>query len=322
MLASKAAAVHVGIDMSKAEQVVHILPSGERFTLANDAAGRTELVHRMQRQRVARIVLEPSGSYEQATFKALRAAGLPVFMVPAEKIRAFAMATRGPLKTDAIDAQVLAHYATLFEPPAPMPRSALAERLHELLLLREQFVAWRAAAKCKLEQACDGEARRLLAAEIKHHDGRIARLEQRLRTLVAADADAADLCRRLRTAPGIGELTAFAILADLPELGHLDRRKIARLVGVAPIARDSGASRGYRAIHGGRFRLRRILFMGVLGAVARPNADNALADFYRRRLNDGAAAKAAIVAAINKLLARLNAMVRDRKDWADNPLLA
>jgi transposase len=308
--------------MSKAEQVVHIQPSGQHFTLANDEAGRAELVRRLKRLPVARIVLEPSGSYEQATFKTLRAAGLPVFMVPAEKIRAFALATRGPLKTDAIDAQTLAHYATLFEPPAPIPRGPLAERLHELLLLREQFVAWRAAAKCKLEQARDGEARRLLVAEIKHHDGRVARLEQRLRAIIAADADAADLCRRLRTAPGIGELTAFAILADLPELGRLDRRKIARLVGVAPIARDSGASKGYRAIHGGRFRLRRILFMGVLGAVARPQADNSLADFYRRRLNDGAAAKAAIVAAINKLLARLNAMVRDRKDWADNPLQA
>ncbi len=322
MLASKTAAVHVGIDMSKVEQVVHILPAGQRFTLGNDTAGRAELVRRLRRLPVARIVLEPSGSYEQATFKALRDAGLPVFMVPAEKIRAFALATRGPLKTDAVDAQTLAHYAALFEPPAPMPRGALAERLHELLLLREQFVAWRAAAKCKLEQAQDREVRRLLTAEIKHHDGRIARLEQRLRAIVADDADAADLCRRLRTAPGIGELAAFAILADLPELGRLDRRKIARLVGVAPIARDSGASKGYRAIHGGRFRLRRILFMGVLGAVSRPAADNSLADFYRRRISDGAATKAALVAVINKLLARLNAMVRDRKDWLDNPLLA
>lgn len=322
MLASKAAAVHVGIDISKAEQVIHILPGGQRFTLANDAAGRTELVRRLRRLPVARIVLEPSGSYEQATFRALRAAGLAVFMVPAEKIRAFALATRGPLKTDAIDAQVLAHYAALFEPPAPMPRGPLAERLHELLLLREQFVAWRAAARCKLEQAQGSEARRLLRAEIKHLDGRVAGLERSLRTTVDSDPDAAELCRRLRTAPGIGELTACAILADLPELGRLDRRKIARLVGVAPIARDSGASRGYRAIHGGRFRLRRILFMGVLGAVTRPGADNSLADFYRRRRHNGAAAKAALVAAINKLLARLNAMVRDRKDWADSPLPA
>lgn len=322
MLTSKAAAVHVGIDMSKAEQVVHILPAGQRFTLSNDEAGRAELVRRLNRLPVARIVLEPSGSYEQATFKALRAAGLPVFMVPAEKIRAFALATRGPLKTDAIDAHTLAHYASLFEPPQPMPRGALAERLHELLLLREQFVAWRAAAKCKLEQAQDREARRLLRAEIKHLDGRVTRLEHCLRSAVAADPDAADLCRRLRTAPGIGELAAFAILADLPELGRLDRRKIARLVGVAPIARDSGASQGYRAIHGGRFRLRRILFMGVLGAVSRANADNSLADFYRRRLDHGTAAKAAVVAAINKLLARLNAMVRDRTDWTDTPIPA
>jgi transposase len=322
MLASKAATVHVGIDMSKAEQVVHILPSNQHFTLANDTAGRAELVRRLKQLPVARIVLEPSGSYEQATFKTLRAAGLPVFMVPAEKIRAFALATRGPLKTDAIDAQVLAHYAELFEPPAPMPRGALAERLHELLLLREQFVAWRAAAKCKLEQAQASEARRVLRAEIKHLDGRVACLERSLRTTVASDADAAELCRRLRTAPGIGELTAFAIIADLPELGRLDRRKIARLVGVAPIARDSGASKGYRATHGGRFRLRRILFMGVLGAVSRANADNALADFYRRRLDNGTAAKAAVVAAINKLLARLNAMVRHRRDWADHPIPA
>lgn len=322
MLASKAAAVHVGIDMSKAEQVVHILPDGQRFTLANDTAGRAELVRRLKRMPVARIVLEPSGSYEQATFKALHSAGLPVFMVPAEKIRAFALATRGPLKTDAIDAQVLAHYAALFEPPAPMPRSALAERLHELLLLREQFVAWRAAAKCKLEQAQTSEARRMLRVSIRHLDGRIACLERSLRAAVASDSETAELCRRLRTAPGIGELSAFAILADLPELGRLDRRKIARLVGVAPIARDSGATKGYRAIHGGRFRLRRILFMGVLGAVARPDADHALADFYRRRLDHGSAAKVAIVASINKLLARLNAMVRDRSDWTNHPIPA
>lgn len=322
MLASKAAAVHVGIDMSKAEQVVHILPGGQCFTLANDADGRAELVRRLQRLAVARIVLEPSGSYEQATFKALRAAGLPVFMVPAEKIRAFALATRGPLKTDAIDAQVLAHYAALFEPPAPMPRGVLGERLHELLLLREQFVAWRAAAKCKLEQSQGSETRRMLRAEIKHLDGRIACLERSLRAIVAGDADATELCRRLRTAPGIGELTAFAILADLPELGRLDRRKLARLVGVAPIARDSGAAKGYRATQGGRFRLRRILFMGVLAAVSRAKADNALADFYRRRLDNGAAAKAAVVAAINKLLARLNAMVRDHRDWIDHPIPA
>ena len=313
MLAKVRPIVHAGIDVSKDTLVVALRPLGERFEVTNDAAGRRSLVMRLKRLRIGRIVLEPSGGYEYEILKLLRARKLPVVMVPADKVRHFARATIGAVKTDPIDADVLAHYAEVVPVPEPCPRSETAEQLHECLVLRDQLVQQRSGLRCKAQQVRSPVLRQIIAVQLATLKTSIAELDKIMRDLITKDPVSEALFRRLITAPGLGRLTAINLIADLPELGRIAYRKVVCLVGVAPICRDTGKSRGYRAISGGRYRLRHILYMAVLAAIRAGKND--LATYYERLRSAGKRAKVAIVATINKLLKRLNAMVQAGTCW-------
>lgn len=243
----------VGIDVAKAELVVATRPTGEPWAVPNDEAGVAALAARLRREPPALVVLEATGGYELLAAAALAAAGLPVAVVNPRQVRDFAKATGELAKTDRLDAGVLALFAERVRPPArPLP-NAESQALEALLTRRRQLLEMLHAERNRLGQV-SGRGQRAVAKSLKAH---IAYLERELR---ATDTDLGAAIREspawrekddlLRSVPGVGRVLALTLLAELPELGRLSRREIAKLVGVAPLSRDSGTLRGRRFIHG------------------------------------------------------------------------
>ena len=302
----------VGIDVAKDRLDLHVRPSGEAFSVARDGKGLDELVARLRTLEVALIVLEATGGFETTVAGALCAAGLPLAVVNPRQIRDFARATGRLAKTDALDAAVHAHFAEAVRPdPRPVP-DAQARSLGELISRRRQIVEMMTAERNRRGRLT---SRRM----IKSVDRLLKALQRELSDL---DADLDETIRGtpawretddlLKSVPGIGDVTARTLIAELPELGTLDRKKIAALVGVAPFNRDSGTLRGKRTIWGGRANVRAALYMAALVA-SRHNP--VLRRFYHRLLKAGKPKKVALTAVMRKLLTILNAMVRDRTPW-------
>lgn len=304
---------YVGVDVSKERLDVCVLPHGEAFALARTPQGIDELIARLKPLAPQLIVLEATGGLERVVTAALAGAGLAVVAVNPRQIRDFARATGVLAKTDALDAAVIAHFAQAVR-PAPRPlRDDDAQRLAELVTRRRQVIEMAVAERNR---------KRLVqtAALRKRIDKVIAVLERELADL---DRDIGEKVREspvwretedlLKSVPGVGDQTARVLIAELPELGQLDRRRIAALVGVAPMNRESGAWRGKRTIQGGRASVRATLYMAALVAV---RFNPTLKAFYQRLRAAGKAPKTALVAAMRKLLTILNAIVRDKKPWA------
>jgi transposase len=308
--------VYVGIDVARDRLVAHVRPLALDFAVDNDPAGRRRLVRDLKRHRPHRVVLEPTGGYERAAAKALRDADLPTYLVNPAKVRAFATSTIGLAKTDALDAAALAHFAQVCQPPEPILRDQDADRLAEHLAWRDRLVADRNSLANHAAHLTDPALRRRARSTLDTLDGEIDFVCGAMRKIVDGAPRLAALCRRLKTAPGIGDLSAFALIARLPELGRLDGKKIASLVGVAPHPWDSGRFKGRRIIQGGRFNLRRSLYMAALAAA---RSDGSLRDFSRRLKSNGKPPKVALMAVLRKLLCRLNAMVAHDQDWVDQP---
>ena len=304
--------VFVGVDVAKDRLDVHVLPSGEALAVPNNDAAVLQLTTILAGLSPALVVLEATGGYEARLAADLAAAGLPVAVVNPRQVRDFARATGRLAKTDRIDAALLALFAERIRPePRPMP-DAQGRALAELVARRRQVVEMvvmegnrrRCARNPKVRAAIDATLA-VLRAQLAGLDGDI---ENAVRTspLWRATEDL------LRSVPGIGGVTARTLIADLPELGHLDRRRLAALVGVAPVNRDSGQQRGYRAIAGGRASLRNALFMATLVAVRR-NA--VLKAHYEALVARGRPKKVALIACIRRLLGILNAIVRTKTPW-------
>jgi transposase len=256
-------------------------------------------------------VLEATGGYEAPVVAALTVARLPVVVINPRQARRFAESTGRLAKTDRLDAAVLAHFADAIRPEVrPLP-DAQTQALAALVDRRRQLIAMRTAEQNRLELAGPAVAR-----DIRQHivwlDRRIDRSEQELAAAIAASPVWQAKDDLLRSAPGIGPAVSRTLLGELPELGALPGRRIAALVGVAPVARDSGRRTGERAIAGGRAGVRAALYMAILSAV---RYNPLVRAFYARLRAAGKAIKVAQVAAMRKLLVILNAMVRDNKPW-------
>ena len=305
----------IGIDVAKAELVVAARPSGERWTVANDERGIRTLVERLKGQPPELIVLEATGGYELLCVAALVAAALPVVVANPRQVRDFAKATGQLAKTDRIDADILALFADRVRPTVRVLPDADAQELEALLARRRQLLEMLGAEKNRLGQVF-GRGKRPVKKSLKTH---IAFLERELRI---ADTDLGALVREspawrerdelLQSVPGVGRVLSLTLLADLPELGRLSRREIAKLVGVAPLSRDSGSFRGRRFVQGGRASVRAVLYMGALVATKR-NA--VISAFYQRLLAAGKPKKLALVACMRKLLTILNTMARTQQPW-------
>jgi transposase len=303
--------VFVGIDVAKAQLDIALRPTGERWALTNDDAGIAVLVPRLQAIAPQLIVLEATGSYQRAVVAALAAAGLPVAVVNPRQARDFAKATGQLAKTDALDARALAHFAEAVRPmPRPLPDTQ-ADELRALLARRRQLVTMRTAEQNRL-----GSAPPRLQPDIQAHitwlNTRLTSLDDDLDTTLRASPVWQEREELLRSVPGIGPVCARTLLLDLPELGTLNRQRLAALVGVAPLNRDSGILRGSRATWGGRAHVRATLSMSTLVAVRYHPVFKA---FYERLRAAGKAAKVALTACMRTRLTILNAMVTHHAPW-------
>jgi len=302
----------VGIDVAKDRLDVHVRPSGEAFAVSRDHEGLSALSERLRALAPTLVVMEASGGFEVTVAAALSAAGLPLAVVNPRQIRDFARATGRLAKTDALDAAAIAHFAEAIRPqPRPL-RDAQARELAELVARRRQVIDMMGAERNRLRQLHSVR----LKTRIERH---LTALQKEL-TEIEDDLD--DAIRRtpvwrekeelLTSVPGVGDATARTLLAELPELGTLDRKAIAALAGLAPFNRDSGTLRGRRTIWGGRASVRTALYMAALVAARR---NSSIAAFYARLRAAGKPAKLALTACMRKLLTILNAVLRDRRPW-------
>ena len=302
---------YVGIDVAKARVDVAVRPSGDIWSVDYDETGVAGLVDRLQAMRPAAVLLEATGGLEVPLASALAAAALPVVVVNPRQVRDFAKATGRLAKTDALDAQVLAHFAEAVRPPVRQLRDEDTQELNAMTTRRNQMMTMLVSEKNRLSRAIPS-----VLPSIQSH---IAWLEQELKDL---DDGLRQTLRRspvwrekddlLRSVPGVGEQLSLTLLAYLPELGTLNRKQIAALVGVAPINRDTGTMRGRRAVWGGRARVRTVLYMGALVASRR---NPVIREFYQRLLAAGKSKKVALTACMRKLLVILNDMVKSGQHW-------
>ncbi len=310
-----ASTTFIGIDVARDRLDLAVRPTGEPWQVANDPAGHAALVARLRARRPRVIVLEATGGLERPLLAALGGAGLPVVAVNPRQVRDFARARGTLAKTDALDAQVLAHFAAAVQPPVrPLPTAA-TQQLAALVTRRRQLLVMRVA-----EQNRRASAPPAIRADIDAH---LAWLRQ---ALTAVDADLHQAIQAnprwraqedlLRGVPGVGPVASVTLLAELPELGTLNRKQIAALVGVAPLNRDSGTWRGHRSIWGGRAAVRAALYMAALvGSRHNP----VLRAFYQRLVAAGKPKKVALTACMRKLLTICNAMLKHQTRWAPPP---
>jgi transposase len=306
-------ACHLGLDVAKDTLELASEPAGVRGTFANDSVGHAALVAQCQAQPVALIVIEATGGYETAAVAALAQAGLPVIVVNPRQVRDFAKAVGRLAKTDRIDAQVLALFGARLQPtPRPLPDEATQE-LEAVLTRRRQLLEMLHAERQRRPRARGRVVRRSLDAHIRWLERQVIDTDATLEAAIQASPVWRVHDQLLQSVPGVGPTLARTLLGLVPELGHLDRHAIAALVGVAPLARDSGTLRGRRTCWGGRPAVRTVLYMAALTA-ARWNP--VLRAFYQRLRAAGKPAKVALTAVARKLIVLLNAILRDHRPWA------
>ncbi len=307
--------VFIGIDVSKGALDVASFADNQQWHLSNDEAGVERLVEILAGLAPSLVVMESTGGYEAPAAIALGKAGIISAVVNPREVRDFARATKKLAKTDSIDAQILAHFAAAIRPePRPISDEDMQD-LEAILARRRQIIDMLTAEKNRLHAA-----RKAVKAEIKNHIGdlekRLAQIESSLSGRIKESPTQSNKDRILRSAPGVGPTLSMTLLVDLPELGNLNRKQIAALVGVAPLNRDSGTFRGKRRIWGGRGQVRATLYMAALVATRH---NPIIRQFYTRLCEAGKAKKVALIACMRKLLTILNAMLKHNEPWAFSP---
>lgn len=309
-------ACYVGIDVAKATLDVALTVPLSLGPFANDEAGHTALIAALTPLAPTLIVLEATGGYERAVTVALAAAGLPVVVANPRQVRDFGKATGQLAKTDRLDAAVLAQFAARVQPAVRPVPDATAQELRDLVTRRRQLVDMLGQERNRLGLA-RGRVRRELQSHIRWLERRVHESDDDLRQAIEQSPVWRVRDDLLQGVPGIGPVVAQTLLATLPELGRLDRKQIAALVGVAPLNRDSGQWRGRRQVWGGRAPVRAVLYMATLVGVRH---NPVLRAFYQRLRTAGKPAKVALVACMRKLLTILNAMLAHQTPW--HPALA
>ena len=301
----------VGIDVSKAVLDVALLASGEATKFANDPVGIEELGKKLLFCKADLVVMEATGGYETAVATALVSGGFRVAVVNPRQIRDFARASGRLAKTDRIDAEVIAAFGQAIEPEIVRLPDEEARKLEALVVRRRQLVTMRVQEVMRLGLA-QGAMRKGIKAHIDWLEKEIDKLDVDLTAGLRSSPAWRAKDELLRSMKGIGPVTSGTLLVALPELGRLDRRAIAALVGVAPFNCDSGVRRGRRAIYGGRSQVRTLLYMAATTAV---RSNPVIRAFYERLKARGKPHKVAMVACMRKMLTILNAMVRQSTPW-------
>ena len=307
-----AGAVFAGIDVSKDRLDVHLRPSGRSLAVPRDGPGLERLVADLRRLAPTLVVMEATGGFEVTVAAALAGAGLPLAVVNPRQIRDFARATGRLAKTDRLDAEAIALFAERVRPEPRPIADAEARALAELVARRRQIVEMIGMEANRRRQARTARVARTIAATLQVLEAQLADLDRDIGTALRASPAWRQADDLLRSVPGIGPIASRTLIAEMPELGRLDRREAAALVGVAPLNRDSGQMRGHRAIAGGRATVRNALFMATLSAV---RWNPPLKAHYQQLVERGRPKKVAIVACMRRLLGILNAIIRTGQPW-------
>lgn len=307
---------YVGIDVSKHywDVAVHGQNTVSRFSA--DETGITQFLTWLKTLEPVHVCFEATGGYERLLRETLHRCGVAVSVINPRQIRDFARATGELAKTDAIDARIIARFAAMINPPPEDPPNQAQERLRALRARRQQVVQSLTQEKNRLGTAPDEEMRELIQQTIDFHNRQLRELDQRIAKATAEDPELRQRLTLLVTVPGVGEVTAAALVAELPELGAMNRGQAAKLVGLAPLNRDSGMLRGKRMIGGGRTAVRRSLYMATLVATRHNDTIRA---HYQQLVVRGKAKMAALVACMRKLLLILNAMIKNQTPWKNLP---
>lgn len=303
--------VCVGVDIAKSTMDVAVSNSMEAHQFANDDDGISHAVCYIASLKPAGIILEATGGLEMPLAAALQAAGLPVAVINPRQVRDFARATGALAKTDTIDARILALFGVRIRPEIRILPDKETCEMGNLLTRRRQLVEMITAEHNRLLQA-DNDIRHDIEAHIRWLAEALSKINEDVENRIKRSPSWHEKDTILKSVPGVGKVVSSTLLIELPELGKLNRRKIAALAGVAPLNRDSGTLRGKRTVWGGRAKLRAVLYMASLVASRR---NPVIADFYQRLLDAGKAKKVALVACMRKLLTILNAMMRTMTVW-------
>lgn len=306
---------NIGIDVSKQLLEVAVHEHDFRYRCPNTSSAFAELLAELIALRPARIVVEATGGLEKPVVAALHAAGLPVVVINPRQVRAFAKAIGQLAKTDRLDAAVLAHFAAAIKPPLRPLKSKEEQDLEALMGRRGQLVEMLVAEKNRRNSATSEAVRETIKEHIDWLEDRIAELDEQLQARLVSSTAWQNKAAILQSVPGIGRVVSFSFLAELPELGTLNRQRISKLVGVAPLNCDSGQQRGGRHIFGGRARVRSMLYMATFTAM---RFNPVIKEFYQRLVAKGKPHKVALTACMRKLLSIINLMVRNQTLWVND----
>jgi transposase len=302
----------IGIDVSKAKLELAFDEQTTHAVVSNDPKGIDELMELLPEPKSCLIVLEATGNYERAIVVQLVDAGHVVSVVNPRQVRDFAKAIGKLAKTDKIDARVIAQYGKLIRPRAIVKTKELQGELDQLVTRRRQLISTRTAEKNRQGQAVSKVVRKSIQRVLDAINKDVKEIDREIEKLVQSDDQWKARAKLLGTMPGIGDVTSKTLIAELPELGELNRKQIAALVGLAPINRDSGTMRGRRSIFGGRQALRSALYMATLSA---RRCNPAIAAFSQRLEEQGKPPKVIITACMRKILITLNTMVKTNSPW-------
>jgi len=305
----------VGIDVSKDTLDVVLRPTGEYLQAPNTPEGHAQIVAQLKPLPVACIVLEATGGYERACVAALLDAQLPVAIINPKRAHDLAKGLGILAKTDKIDGGTLAVCAEYCDLPKAKKTPEIQAQLEALVVRRRQLVTLRAMELPRLEQTVHPQTKKDIQQTITFLTKHINTIEKKITALIDSDDHFTGLAQRLRSVPGVGATTAAVLLAELPELGQLNRQEIAALAGVAPFNRDSGKHKGKRVTSGGRAGLRHCLYMAALSAT---RSNDKIHAFYDRLIAAGKPFKVALVACIRKLLTILNQLAKNRTQWNEH----
>lgn len=304
--------VNVGVDVGKVSLDVYIYEKANHWQEDNNPAGIKRILKRLAYYQVERLVMEATGRYEFLLAETAHSKQLPVCIVKPLSIRRYAGAINQTAKTDKIDAAVIAEFAAIVQPKATPRKSKNLIAIKDLIARRRQLMGLRTQELNRIKimgKAFEVSCKRI----IKCLEMEIVRMEKRLAKHVQDQAEWTEKQTILKTTPGVGDTLVYTLLADLPELGTLSNREVSALVGVAPINRDSGKWRGKRRVQGGRASIRTVLYMATLSAI---QCNPVIKAFYKQLVAQGKHKKIAITACMRKFIVILNAMVRDKTEWA------
>lgn len=303
--------ITVGIDVSQSCLDVYVRPLGERHRCQNNPSDIQQLIKQLKRYRPTRVVVEATGRLEMEFVCAATQAGLPLVVSDPARVRQFARATGRSAKTDTLDAEDIAHFGEALKPPLTQVKPKALRDISDLIAVRSQLIDMRTMQMNRLKRM-PKSVHQPIRAVLKSIDAQCKRIEAKLNKLIDAVPQWQQKRDLLLSAHSIGNVVAMTLLSELPELGMLNRKQIAALVGIAPMNRDSGTFQGKRKIHGGRAKVRTALYLSTMTAIQHHPT---LKPMYQRMVAAGKPKKVAIVACMRKQLSILNAMVKSGTPW-------